>query len=227
MNYFLTIKLAFRGLMLNKMRAFLTTLGVIIGVSGIIVIVSVGNGAESLIVNQVKSLGADLIGILPGGSEEGEPPAALYGIVITTLKSDDILALKDIPHVEAVSGYNKSVEQIWHQNRRTEATINGVFADYPKVEDALTEEGRFFTEAEDSGLTKVVVIGSAVKQELFGNENPIGKKIKIRNHSFRVIGVFRERGVTAFTTNDSHIYIPNMTMHKLILGVNHISRARV
>lgn len=227
MNILLTVKLAIRGLFLNKMRAFLTVLGVIIGVSGIIVIVSVGNGAESLIVNQVKSVGSNLIGVLPGSSEEGEPPAALYGIVITTLKTDDILATKDIPHVEAVSGYNKAIEDVWYQSRKTQTTINGVFADYPIVEDTVVEEGRFFSEAEDAGLAKVVIIGSAVKTDLFGATDPIGKKIKIHNQNFRVIGVFEERGVTAFANNDSHVFIPARTMQKLVLGINHISMARI
>lgn len=227
MNTFLTIKIAIRGLFLNKIRAFLTTLGVIIGVSGIIVIVSVGNGAESLIVNQITSVGTNLIGILPGGSEEGEPPSALFGIVITTLKSDDILALKEIPHVVAVSGYNNTVESIIYQSKKTETTINGVFPSYPTVEDAIIEKGRFFSESEDASLAKVVVLGSSVKKELFGDEDPIGKQIKVHTHNFRVIGYFRERGVSGFSNDDSHIYIPSQTMQKLVLGVNHVAMARV
>ena len=227
MNIWLTIKIALRGLLLNKVRAFLTVLGVIIGVSGIIVIVSVGNGAESLIINQIENVGSNLIGILPGASEEDEPPAAIYGIVITTLKNDDILALKDVPHVVAASGYNKAVEQIWYQNRKTESTINGVFPSYPIVEDAIVTKGRFFTESDDAGLAKVVVIGSAVQEDLFGTEDPIGKKIKIHNYNFRVIGTFDERGSSGFSNDDSHVYIPTQTMQKLISGVNHLAMARV
>jgi putative ABC transport system permease protein len=227
MNILLTIKLAIRGLLVNKMRAFLTLLGIIIGVTGIIVIIAVGNGAESLIVNQVKSVGTNLIGILPGGSSEDEPPAALFGIVITTLKSEDILVLKDIPHVEAVSGYNQDVETILYKNRKSESTVNGVFADYPIVEDGLIEEGRFFNDSEDASLSKVVVLGSEIKQTLFGESNPIGESIKIRNHSFKVIGFFEERGVTGFSNADNEVYIPNKTMQKLILGVNHIALGRV
>lgn len=227
MNIFLTVKMALRGLLSNKVRAFLTVLGIIIGVSGIIIIVSVGNGAESLIVNQIKSIGSNLIGILPGSSEKGEPPAALFGIVITTLKNDDILSLKDIPHVVAVSGYNKAVDTIVFRNRKTQSTINGVFSSYPEVEEALIAEGRFFSEADDSSLQKVVVLGSDVKSELFGEEPPIGKQVKIKQHSFRVIGVFEERGSTGFSSNDSEIYIPSQTMQKLILGENHLAMARV
>lgn len=227
MNILLIIKIALRGLLLNKVRAFLTVLGVIIGVSGIITIVSVGNGAESLIVNQIEGVGSNLIGILPGASEEGEPPAALFGIVVTTLKAEDILAFKDIPHVIAVSGYNQAVEQIVYKNRKAESTINGVFPEYPIVEDAVIGVGRFFSESDDASLAKVVVIGSDVRKELFGEEDPIGKQIKIHSHNFRVIGVFNERGATGFSSNDSHVFIPNNTMRKLVAGVNHISMARV
>jgi len=227
MNTFLTIKLALRGLFSNKVRAFLTVLGVIIGVSGIIVIVSVGNGAESLIINQVKSVGSNLIGILPGGSDEGEPPAAVYGIVITTLKSEDLLTLKTIPHVTAISGYNKAVEQVSFHNQKTEATINGVFSSYPIVEDAALQEGRFFSEADDESLAKVVVLGSSVKKDLFDDQNPIGQQIKIRNNNFRIIGYFEPRGAAGFSNNDSQIFIPSKTMQKLVLGINHVSMGRV
>jgi putative ABC transport system permease protein len=227
MNILLTIKMAIRGLLSNKVRAFLTTLGVIIGVSGIIVIVSVGNGAESLIVNQINSQGSNLIGILPGSSEKDEPPAAVFGIIITTLKNSDIIALKDIPHVAAVSGYNKTVESILYRNRKMESTINGVFAEYPLVENTIIEEGRFFNNADDESLQKVVVIGSDVRKELFGEEPPIGKQIKIHNHSFRVIGVLKERGASGFASNDSHVFIPSQTMQKLVLGINYLAMARV
>jgi len=227
MNILLTIKLAIRGLLINKMRAFLTILGIIIGVSGIIVIVSVGNGAESLIVNQVQSVGSNLVGILPGGGGEDEPPAAVFGIVITTLKNEDILALKEIPHVQAVSGYNKTVEQITYKNRKAESTINGVYTQYPEVEDAIVVEGRFFTEAEDSGLARIVVIGSSIKKELFDEGDPIGENIKIHGQNFRVIGVFEERGSSGFSNNDSYVFVPARTMQKVVLGINHISLARV
>ncbi|MBP7058219.1 ABC transporter permease [Candidatus Gracilibacteria bacterium] len=227
MNIVLTIKLALRGLFLNKMRAFLTVLGVIIGVSGIIVIVSVGNGAESLIVNQIKSIGSNLIGILPGSSEKGEPPAALFGIEITTLKNDDILGLKSIPHIVAVTGFNKTVKPVIYRNKKNFTTITGVFPSFPDVEDVAVEDGRFFNESDDSSLQKVAVLGSDVKDELFEKEPPLGKQIKINNQSFRVIGVLEKRGSSGLTVNDSQVFIPIQTMQKLIVGQNHLSAARV
>lgn len=227
MNIFLTLKLAIRGLLVNKMRAFLTLLGIIIGVTGIIVIVSLGAGAQSLVLNQFQAIGTNLVGILPGGGEDDGPPAALFGIVITTLKTDDILALRDIPHVVAVSGYNNDVETLLAENKKTEGTVMGVFADYPVLEDAVLANGRFFNEAEDSSLAKVAVLGHEIKQTLYGDRDPIGEKLKIRNFSFKVIGYFNERGVTGFNNSDNEIYIPNNTMQKLIMGINHLGYARV
>lgn len=227
MNILLTIKLAIRGLLVNKVRAFLTLLGIIIGVTGIIVIVSVGAGAQSLVLNQFEAIGTNLVGVLPGGGDDDGPPAALFGIVITTLKTDDILALKDIPGVVAVSGYNNNVETLLYENRKTEGTVMGVFADYPTVEDVVLEDGRFFNASEDASLGKVVVLGSEIKKTLFGERNPVGETIKIKNFSFKVIGYIVPRGVTGFNNSDNEIYIPNKTMQKLIMGVNHLGYARI
>jgi putative ABC transport system permease protein len=227
MNYWLTIKLAITGLLANKMRAFLTILGIIIGVSAIIIIVAVGNGAESLIVNQIESVGSNLVAVVPGGSDEDEPPAAMMGIVITTLKYDDIAALREIPHVVAVSGFNKEVAEVLHGNSKTETTVTGTFSSYIKVEDAAVAEGRFFNDIEERGISKVAVLGSTIKEELFGNVSPIGKSIKIRNVSLKIIGVMEERGSTGFSNNDTQVFIPINTMQKLILGVNHVAMARV
>lgn len=227
MNIFLTIKIAINGLLANKMRAFLTILGIIIGISGIITIVSVGNGAESLIVNQVESMGTNLVGVIPGGSGKNEPPAALFGIVITTLTNDDIEAISDIPHVIAASAYNNTVEQISYRSRNTESSINGVSPGYPIVEDAIIAEGRFFSESENNSLSRVIVLGHQIKEDLFGSTNPIGERIKIRSQNFRVIGYFGERGVTGFANSDTHVYIPSKTMQKLVLGINHVGFARL
>lgn len=190
-------------------------------------IVSVGNGAESLIVNQIKSVGSNLIGILPGGREEGEAPAAAYGIVITTLKSEDIKALKEIPHVVGVAGYTKSVLPIFYKNKKAESTVTGTSADYPAVEDAAIDGGRFFNDIDDNSISKVAVLGSQIKYDLFGDMNPVGENIKIKNETFKVIGYMQERGASGFTNNDTLVFIPVKTMQKLILGTNHISMGRV
>ncbi|MBU1445979.1 ABC transporter permease [Patescibacteria group bacterium] len=227
MNYWLTIKLAVTGLLANKMRAFLTVLGTIIGVSSIIMIIAIGNGAESMIINQIESVGSNLVGILPGGSEEGEAPAAMMGIVVTTLKYDDIKALEDIPHVVAAAGYNESIKQVVYGNTKTETSVIGTMASYTLVEDALVAKGRFFNEIEERSTAKVAVIGDKIREDLFGDSNPIGQTVKIEGTALKVIGYMDARGSSGFSNKDTQIYIPIQTMQKLILGINHVAMARV
>jgi len=227
MNYWLTIKLAVTGLLANKMRAFLTVLGTIIGVSSIIMIIAIGNGAESMIINQIESVGSNLVGIIPGGSEEGEAPAAMMGIVVTTLKYDDIKALEDIPHVVAAAGYNESIKQVVYGNTKTETSVIGTMASYTLVEDALVSKGRFFNEIEERSTAKVAVIGDKIREDLFGDSNPIGQTVKIEGTALKVIGYMDARGSSGFSNKDTQIYIPIQTMQKLILGINHVAMARV
>jgi putative ABC transport system permease protein len=227
MNYWLTIKLAVTGLLANKMQAFLTVLGTIIGVSSIIMIIAIGNGAESMIINQLESVGSNLVGIMPGGSEEGEAPAAMMGIVVTTLKYEDIKALEDIPHVVAAAGYNETIKQVLYENKKTETSVIGTMTSYPIVNDTFVAQGRFFNEIEERGTAKVAVIGSGIKEELFGTMNPIGKTIKIEGTALKIIGYMNERGSAGFANKDTQIYIPIQTMQKLILGINHVAMVQV
>lgn len=227
MNYWRTIKLAVTGLLANKMRAFLTVLGTIIGVSSIIMIIAIGNGAESMIIGQLESIGSNLVGIIPGGSEEGEAPAAMMGIIVTTLKYDDVKAIEDIPHVIAAAGYNEAMKQVLYEGVKTETSVTGTMSNYLIVEDAIVAGGRFFNEIEERSTAKVAVIGYQIKKDLFGSMNPIGKSIKIEGTSLKVIGYMDERGSSGFANKDAQIYIPIQTMQKLILGVNHVAMARV
>ena len=121
----------------NKMRSFLTMLGIIIGIMSVIIVMSVGAGAQSLIINQVSSLGSNLVGVLPGHSDEKGPPASVFGVVVTSLKEDDLIALmKEYPHFIAVTGYVKGTDTIVWGDQKTDTTFTGVSADLPNVEDA-------------------------------------------------------------------------------------------
>src|SRR3990167_4576561 len=101
------LKLAMAVLRTNKVRSFLTSLGIIIGIAAVIIIMSVGAGAQSLIINQLNSVGTNLVGVLPGASDEDGPPASVFGIVVTTLKYEDAVAIKkQVDNVVAVSSYN-------------------------------------------------------------------------------------------------------------------------
>lgn len=219
-------------LLANKARSFLTMLGIIIGVAAVIMIMSVGAGAQSLILSQIESLGSNLVGVLPGGSDEDEPPASIMGIVITTLKYEDVLALKkkkNVPNLQDVVAFYNGVGDVQWQSNSYNTNLSGCTSDYIAVEGGSLKSGRFFTQAEERNLSKVVVLGSAVKDELFGNSDAVGERVKIKKHIFEVIGVMEERGTVAFQNYDDKVFIPLRTMQKLISGVEHVSliRARV
>ena len=202
-------------------------LGVIIGVGAVIIIMSVGAGAQSLILNEIKSVGSNLVGVLPGKSEGA--PASAMGIVITTLTYDDALAIADkrnVPNVVDVAAYSKGVSTASWGSVKYDTNISGVSAGIRNVEGGEVAGGRFFTDEENGNLAKVAVLGSAAVKELFGENDPVGQRVKIKNHSFEVIGFMEERGTVGFQDYDDQIFIPVKTMQKLILGVNHLGFIR-
>lgn len=215
----------------SKMRSFLTMLGIIIGVMAVIIVMSVGAGAQSLILNQVKSLGSNLIGVLPGASEEDGPPASALGIIVTTLKYEDgeEIIKRGCDCIEALTMYVSGNDAINIDDVVINTNFTGTTASYINVEDANVENGRFFTEDEEKGLARVAVLGYEVKTKLFGDADVIGKKIRIKKINFTIIGVMEERGVSGFQNQDDQIFIPISTAQKLLLGINHISfiRAKV
>src|SRR3989338_8787658 len=224
------VKTSTRALLANKGRSFLTMLGIIIGVSAVIVIMAVGAGAQSLIINQVKSLGTNIIGILPGASEDVGPPVSIMGIVITTLTYEDGLALNDkknVPNIVDLVAYYKGMGNVSWGANSYDTNLSGTTVGYLNVEGGEVDTGRFFTKEEETNLAKVAVLGSTVKKELFGESDPIGQRIKIKKHTLEVIGVMKAKGTVAFQNNDDQVFIPLKTMQKLIAGVNHVSMMRL
>ncbi len=213
----------------NKMRSFLTMLGIVIGIMSVIVVMSVGAGAQSLILNQVSSLGSNLVGIMPGQSEDDGPPASAMGIVITTLKNEDIKALvgPEFPYIVAATAYVRGMDTVnWGENK-ADTNFVGVSADLPEVEDTKVNKGRFFSEEEEKSLARVAVLGSQTAKELFEDADPIGKQIRIKKTTFTVIGVMGERGSSGFQNQDNQIYTPITTAQKLLLGIDYVSFGRV
>jgi len=226
MRLFNTLKFALRNLALQKSRSFLTMLGIIIGVAAVISIMSVGASAQDLLLAQVRAMGSNLVGILPGASDEAGPPAAVFGIEITTLKYEDGLAIEKLPHVTAVCSYITGRGTISYLNKSKDADYMGVSEGYIIVEETSIALGRFFKQEEVDSLSRVVVLGYEVKKDLFGDDNPIDKRVKINQVSFKVIGVMEERGSVAFQNQDKEVFVPVKTAQKLLLGVNHLAFIR-
>lgn len=227
MNIIDNFKLALAILRANKVRSFLTSLGIIIGIGAVIIIISVGAGAQSLIINQFNSMGTNLVGVLPGASDEEGPPASVMGITVTTLKSEDAIAIKEeVANVVAATSYNTGIGTISYQNAKTDGNFYGVMASYPEVEESELLLGRFFTEEEERGSARVAVLGYSIWQDLFDGQDPLGEKIKIKKEFFEVIGVNDKRGTAGFQNQDELVLMPSATAQNIMLGVRHVNFIR-
>jgi putative ABC transport system permease protein len=225
-------KISIKSLLANKARSFLTMLGIIIGVSAVIIITSIGNGAQDLILSQIKSLGTDSISIMPGKSEKNGPPASVMGIVITSLTYEDAKALvlkKNSQNIIAVAAYSNGNANVSWKSTSINTDISGTNVDHLFVSGAEVQSGRFFTKDEETNLSKVAVLGSQIAQDIFGNSEAVGQKIKIKKQVFEVIGVMKEKGNVGFQSFDDRVFVPIKTMQKLILGADHVGiiRAKV
>ncbi len=224
------IKISYKNLLAVKLRSFLTILGIIIGVASVIVIFAVGQSAQELILDQVRGIGTNLIAVMPGASDENAPPAAVMGIVVTTLKYDDFLKIKkEIPEIETGGGYVLGTTTVKNNGTNLSMSFTGTTADYLQVEDTNISQGRFFNKEETNNLAKVAVLGKNSAKDLFGKQDPIGKKIKIHDYKFTVIGVLEDRASAIFGISNQNdtVFIPLLTAQKLILGINHLAFMRL
>lgn len=231
MNFINPIKISYKYLLAAKFRSFLTVLGIIIGVASVIIIMAIGQSAQALILDQVSGIGSNLIGVLPGASEEKGPPAAVMGIITTTFKYEDFLALtngRNVPELESGAAYVMGTERASYKGNNLTVSFTGTTSEYTDVENTSVKSGRFFTKAQEADLSRVAVVGANLVQDLFDGDDPVGKSIKIKDQNFLVIGVFEKRGSAAFglSSQDDSIFVPLKTAQKLLLGIDHLGFAR-
>jgi putative ABC transport system permease protein len=188
------------------MRSLLTMLGVIIGVAAVIIMVSISAGTEAEIEDQITGLGSNLI-FVNANFQRGVPG---QGLESGGLVYDDAFAIaEEVNGVQAVVVEQTSSETVKYGNVSLDSiTILGSTADFPSVRDMQIELGRYFKQEEVDRTQKVVVLGSSVAEELFGDQNPVSQTITVGNTKLAVIGVFAERGLVGETDYDSRIYIP-------------------
>lgn len=224
------IKISYNNLMAAKFRSFLTILGIIIGIGSVIIVMAVGASAQRLVISQVSGIGSNLVGVLPGASDEKGPPAGALGIVVTTLKESDLNAIllrKNVPNAVTGSGYVSGIDTATYGENSFQASYQGVSASFLEVEANTLISGRFFTSDEEAGLARVAVLGSKRAKELFPNADPLNKIFTLKNINFTVIGVLEERGSVAFSNPDEIIYLPLDTAQKLLLGIDYINFMRI
>jgi putative ABC transport system permease protein len=231
-NLFSNIKLVVKNLLARKGRTFLTILGITIGVAGVIVIISLGAGAQSLILGQVTKLGSNLLYVQPGKTADSGAP--IPGLVITSLVDTDVDAIRSqVPTAVAVNASVQGAATVTWNNKTADATFVGTDEAYPKVANFTMASGQFFTAAENSGGANVVVLGSSISQQLFGDSgtNPIGQVVKIKSSiqdkvggvPLRVIGVIDTRGSSFFQNQDELVYLPLVIGQEQILGIHYLN----
>ena len=173
-----------------------------------------------------------MIAVLPGASDEKGPPAQVLGIIITTLEYDDFLALmekKNVPEIESGAAYAQGTQTVSYQDNDFSFSVMGVTHDYLNVEKVELAEGRFFVPEDDTNLSRIVVLGSGAKKDLFGTDDALNKKIKVKNENFTVVGVLKERGSAGFGvgSSDDAIVMPLRTTQKIIMGIDYLSFIRM
>lgn len=223
--------IAFRALARNKVRTSLTVLGMVIGIASVIIVFSAGEGINNLIVGQIETFGTDIINTeikLPSNkvgssnaSAEGSMDIA-QGAQITTLTLDDMEDLKKIPNILNAYAGIMSQEQVGYGSEMEKAFIFGTNASYIEIDRSEIEVGRFFEKEEVSSQAQVAILGSKMKEKLFGDSDPIGKMVKLRKAKFRIIGVMKERGAVMGMDFDDYVYVPIKTLQKRIMGINHV-----
>jgi macrolide transport system ATP-binding/permease protein len=216
-NYF---NEAYLSLLTNKLRSFLSILGVVIGVGAVIAMLAIGFGAQKQVERSLAALGTNLLSVRTAPRQQG---ISLGADSVTRFTLEDLNALKTIDGAKAVVPYVQGRGQVVYLNRNWNTQIYGTSVDYPLVRDAVPTSGRFFTETEDHMRSKVAVIGVEVAKQLFPDENPLGKWIKINRVSFQVIGVLPEKGARGFQNVDDQIVMPLSTAMHRLLGRDYIN----
>ncbi len=194
-----------------------------------IMVISIGASAQRLVLSQVENIGSNLVGILPGASEEDGPPAQAFGIVNTSLSMDDLKALREpqnVSHFVAVSGYVTGSASIESTYAEFETSFQGVSPEMAEVESIQVTEGRFFSAEEEEDLSRVVVLGATQAADLFPGRGAVGESVRIKDQPFKVIGVLEEQGSSFFSNPDTAVYIPLGTAQRLLLGISYLNFIR-
>ena len=221
-------KTSTRSLAHGKMRSILTMLGIVIGIASVIILMSIGQSAQDLILGQVESIGSNLIIVIPGAPANGKfsSPAAAQGIVITSLQQRDVDALSREPSVDlAVPEVRGQANVVYGNNNVTEG-YTGSTADFFTVSNlAKVSVGQTFSKSDVDSANHVVVIGPDLAKTLFGtNMNPIDKIIRVKDVSFRVIGVLSKGGTGAFGVDIGNLVVmPISVAQTQLLGINYFN----
>ena len=205
----------------HKMRSFLSILGILIGVAAVIAMLAIGQGAKESIEKQLASLGSNLLVVRPGSSRM--MGVALQAGIVTRFTFQDVAAIEKLnDEVKRVSPSVTGRVQLVYANKNWNTQVEGVGVDYASIRASQPAVGRFFSESEVKMREKVVLLGTTVADQLFGDANPIGETVKINLLNFKVIGVLPQKGGSGFHDPDDTVLIPVTTAMYRVLGKEYI-----
>ena len=218
--------MAWASLVANKLRSLLTMLGIIIGVAAVIALVSIGNGVKQDIENSISSLGSNLLVVLPGAPRT--PGARPSQGSMKSLKISDYEAIAKLEGVKAASPMTNGSYVVIYQNKNWTTYVAGVNSNFQDVNNWTMTSGRFFSDKNVQNRERVAVVGQTVVKNLFADEDPVGKEIRVKNIPFRVIGVLKSKGNgTMGNDQDDTVLIPYTTSMERVEGIDYLRRVYV
>ena len=223
MQFKYSLKTAVKGLTTHKSRSSLTILGIVIGITSIILVMSLGQGAQNLILSQIKGLGATTVTIIPGKISFG--PSTAANTLNDSLKEKDLNLLKNranVPHAKYVMPMVIGSANAVNGNQIYQTAIFGSGEFIPEIFNIIPDRVYFFTGDDVKSRATVVVIGNKVKNRLFNGDEAVGQKIRIKNNIYKIVGVLPEKG--ASSSFDDSIFMPYTTAQQYILGTKFYSR---
>ncbi|MCX6724038.1 MAG: ABC transporter permease [Candidatus Staskawiczbacteria bacterium] len=223
-----------RALKSNPIRTVLTTLGIVIGIATVITVLSAGAGFRSLIDAELAAWGTDTLfvetkvppttkNLANNNPASADLSRAASTVQITTFKLSDLTALKKLNNVSGAYGMVTGLSVVNYRNNAKNSIYFGVGADMFSIDKHTLKKGRFFTQTEDAGAVQVAILGSNLANDLFGQDEPVGKLIRVGNLNFQVIGVYNAQGSFSAGGADDSLYMPLVTAQKKMLGVNYIT----
>jgi putative ABC transport system permease protein len=229
MGILMIFRIAFRALARNKMRSVLTMLGIIIGVAAVIAMVSIGQGAQASVQEQIASVGTNLLFVGAGSQNVSGVRSGTGATNSNTLTVDDIEAIRrEIPSVAMASPTVNARAQMVFGNQNWNTQVQGVNEQFPQIRKWLIQTGEFFTEADVRTAARVLVIGQTVADNLFQGSDPVGQTVRVRELPFRVIGVMARRGQDGQGRDQDDVAIaPFSTVQKKLLAITWIQFAHV
>jgi len=214
-----TLKIAVNSLKVNKMRSILTSLGIIIGVSAVIIMLAIGTGAQEKVQQNMESMGSNLLTIRGASAKSGGVHMGMGSIPTLTTKDATAIA-KNARGVQAVASLSSETKQLTYGNQNWSTSVYGIMPEYLFIKNYEIDNGRGFIPEDIRNAAKVAIMGTTVATELFGDVEPVGKTMRVGNVPFKIVGTLKSKGQSGPMDQDDLIFIPLTTAQRKVFGTD-------